>query len=115
MTNVYQICAAPADLARGAAELGRFLGLARAPVQFYLQTYAKNEYLEEAVIRLDCLRQGSVEGFMAFHGRLLSAARDLHTERAHEKVHAWLPSRYLPLAAACTLQPQETKPHPIPR
>eukprot|EP00171_Calliarthron_tuberculosum_P000179 IDg179t1 len=60
----------------GNADLGGFSKWPGA-VQFFIQTYAKDDYLEEAVIKLDGTKQGRDEDVLTYHGRLLAAARDL--------------------------------------
>lgn len=60
----------------GNADLGGF-STWQAAVQFFIQTYAKDEYLEDDVIKLDGTKQGRDEDVLTLHGRLLAAARDL--------------------------------------
>lgn len=60
----------------GDADLGGFTTWPEA-VQFFLRTYVKDQYLEEAVEKLYQIQQGERERVMDFYQRLTKAARDL--------------------------------------
>lgn len=60
----------------GDAELGGFTTWPET-VQFFLRTYAKDQYLEDAVEKLDRLSQGEGDSVMEFYRKLTRSARDL--------------------------------------